>query len=196
MGKPDPSDDAHRFSPAAPDEPYVYGSCSPGWHSVAGQEVCIEEWISFVESRGVERVCCLLAGRHLDGVTGVISQYEAAFGPENVLHTPVPERRLVDADELQDRILPFLEESVEAGQPVVVQSLTGVCRAGQVLAAWLIYGRGYRPTAAVDTLAKTGRDPTAVVEDGSATRSELFSLLGDLVPDTPPDRVEPESTDS
>lgn len=195
MGEPDPSDDAHRFSPAAPDEPYVYGSCSPGWHSAADQETSVEEWISFVESRGVERVCCLLAGRHLDGAAGALSQYEAAFGPENVLHTPVPERRLVDADALRDRILPFLERSVEAGQPVVVQSLTGVCRTGQVLAAWLIYGRGYGPTAAVDTLAETGRDPTAVVEDGPATRSELFALLRGLSPDAPPDGLEPDATE-
>jgi len=195
MGELDPSDDAHRFSPAAPDEPYVYGSCSPGWHSAADQEICIEEWISFVESRDVERVCCLLAGRHLDGAAGVLSQYETAFGPENVLHTPVPERRLVDAGELQNRILPFLERSIETGQPVVVQSLTGVCRTGQVLAAWLIYGRGYEPTAAVDTLAETGRDPTAVVEDGPATRSELFALLRGLSPESPTDSVDPGSTE-
>lgn len=181
MGSREPSPEtAHRFSPAAPEEAYVYGSCSPGWHSAADQDTCIEQWISFVESEGIERVCCLLAGRHLKEERANVGKYEAAFGPSRVLHAPVPERTLVDADRLRTEILPFIEEGVEAGEPVVVQCLTGMGRTGQVLAAWLIYGRGYGSVEAIDAVIESGRDPTAVVDHGDVTRADLLERLADI----------------
>jgi protein-tyrosine phosphatase len=174
-------DDAHRFSPAAPDEQYVYGSCCPGWHAGGDHQTALDRWISFMQSEGIERVCCLMAGRHLDDQEANVAKYEEAFGAENVRHTPVPDRQLVDADRLRTEILPFIEAGVEAGQPVVVHCLSGVCRTGQVLAAWLVYGRGYAPTEAVDTVLEMGRDPTAAVDHGNATRAELFEVFGTLV---------------
>lgn len=171
-------DAAHRFSPAAPDEQYVYGSCSPGWHSAADHGTCLDEWISFMQREGIERVCCLLAGRHLDSNRANLGEYRNAFGAPNVLHTPIPDQQLVDIDRLADDILPFLAESAAAGEPVVVHSLAGISRTGQVLAAWLIHGRGYDPVDAVDTVFESGRDPTVVLEDGDATGSDLFGLLG------------------
>lgn len=170
--------DAHRFSPAAPDEQYVYGSCSPGWHSAGDHEQCLDQWLSFMRARGIERVCCLLAGRHLESAN--LDRYRAAFGEERVRHTPVAEGGLVDTELLRAEILPFLEASVAANEPVVVHGLSGLSRTGQVLAAWLIYGRGYEPTAAVDAVLETGRDPTTTVEHGSATRADLFELLSDV----------------
>lgn len=186
MGPPDNRGEiAHRFSPAAPEEEYVYGSCSPGWHSAADHETCLDQWIEFMESQEIERVCCLMAGRHLDADGANLAKYERAFGAGNVLHTPVPDQRLVPVDRLCEEILPFIEGSVEKEQSVVVQGLTGVERTGQVLAAWLIYGRSYDPIAAVDTVIEAGRDPTAAVEAGNATRSELFELLGRLAERSP-----------
>lgn len=178
-----PQNDAHRFSPAAPHERYVYGSCSPGWHSAADHDTCINEWIRFVQSEGIERVCCLLAGRHLDEQSHMLSRYEETFGERRVLHSPIPDRTLVDVNQLQSEVLPFLQESVDAAEPVVVQCLTGVPRTGQVLAAWLIYGRGYDPVEAVDTVIESGRDPTAVVEEDGVTRAELFERLGEIASD-------------
>jgi protein-tyrosine phosphatase len=174
--------DAHRFSPAAPDEQYVYGACSPGWHSAGDHEERLDQWIEFMRSAGIERVCCLLAGRHVDEQ---FSKYRAEFGDERVRHTPIADGELVSAETLQTDIFPFLEESVEAGEPVVVHSLSGLSRTGQVLAAWLIHWHGYDPTAAVDTVLETGRDPTAVLETGDVTRSDLFALLGEIAEQTP-----------
>ena len=181
MGEPDSRGEiAHRFSPAAPEEQYVYGSCSPGWHSAANHETCLDQWIGFMESQGIERVCCLLAGRHLADERANLDKYETAFGSPNVLHEPVPDEQLVGVEHLDGEILPFVEESVETGRPVVVHGLAGVGRTGQVLAAWLIYSRGYEPSAAVETVREAGRDPTAAVDAGNATRSELFAVLGTL----------------
>jgi protein-tyrosine phosphatase len=169
--------DAHRFSPAAPDEQYVYGACSPGWHSAGDHEERLEQWIEFMRSAGIERVCCLLAGRHVDEQ---FSEYRAAFGEDNVVHAPIADGDLVDVERLRTEIFPFLEASVQADEPVVVHSLSGLSRTGQVLAAWLIHWHGYDPTDAVDTVLETGRDPTAAVEHGNATRSDLFALLGEI----------------
>jgi len=181
MGEPDSRGEiAHRFSPAAPEEQYVYGSCSPGWHSAADHETCLDQWIAFMESQGIERVCCLLAGRHLSDNRANLPKYEEAFGTTNVLHAPVPDKQLVGVDYLDGEILPFLEEGVESGRPVVVHGLAGVGRTGQVLAGWLIAGRGYEPTDAVETVREAGRDPTAAIDAGNATRSELFAVLGTL----------------
>jgi protein-tyrosine phosphatase len=169
--------DAHRFSPAAPDEQYVYGACSPGWHSAGDHEARLAQWIEFMRSAGIERVCCLLAGRHVDEQ---FSEYRAEFGEDRVLHAPIADGDLVDAGALRTDIFPFLEASVVAGEPVVVHSLSGLSRTGQVLAAWLIHRHGYDPTDAVDTVLETGRDPTAAVEHGNATRPDLFALLGEI----------------
>lgn len=170
----------YRFNPAAPGEEHVYGSCSPGWHATSAHQTALDRWITFVRSEGIERVCCLMVGRHLADGRANIARYEDAFGPENVCHTPMPDRQLVDADRLRAEILPFIEAGVEAGEPVVVHGLSGLCRTGQVLAAWLVYGRGYAPTDAVDAVFETGRDPAPAVEDGTATRAELFDVLGGL----------------
>lgn len=164
---------AHRLAPAAPDEEYVYGSCAPGWHSVAGQEPAVDDWIGTVRERGIERVCCLLAG---DG-GGALNRYVEAFGRERVCHTPVPDEHLVPRAELVGEILPFLTESRAAGEPVVVHSLAGLGRTGQVLAAWLVRDRGYDTERAVETVRGMGRDPYDAVAAGNASEADLHALL-------------------
>jgi len=183
MGDHDPGGGAHRLSPAAPDEQYVYGSCSPGWHSAGDHDAALDQWIEQMRSAGIERVCCLLPGRHLDDGLNV-DRYQEAFGAERVVHTPVPDGSLVGVRQLRGEILPFLAEGVAADEPAVVHCLSGLCRTGQVLAAWLIHGRGYEPTGAVDAVLETGRDPTIAVTEGNATRADLFDLLGAVAGDT------------
>lgn len=180
MGDSGTVHEIHRFSPAGPDEEYVYGSCCPGWHATGDHRTAVDRWITFMQSEGIERVCCLMAGRHLDDGDANLAQYENAFGPDNVCHAPTPDRRLVDTALLRTEILPFVEAGVDTGEPVVVHGLSGLCRTGQVLVAWLVYGRGYPPTEAVDTVFETGRDPTTAIEHGNATRAELFDVLGTL----------------
>lgn len=173
-------DYAHRFGPATLEEGYVYGSCAPGWHSAGDFETVLEEWITDVQDEGIERVCCLLTGCHLTDEDLNLARYREAFGEENVCHAPIPDGRLVDQELLTETILPFLDESVESRSPVVVHCLSGVCRTGQVLSAWLVWNRGYDPEAAIEAVREGGRDPLEVVEQGHVTEEDVYELLSTL----------------
>jgi len=172
--------DAHRFSPAAHGDGVVYGACSPGWHSAANREAAVEQWIGTMQRNGIERVCCLLNGRRLDGSDAVLGTYREAFGDRNVLHVPVPIGHLVDGEALCTDILPFLREAAREDEPVVVHCLSGIGRTGQVLAAWLVADRGESPREAIETVRTTGRDPMDTVERGEITRQELLAVLGSV----------------
>lgn len=173
-------DDAHRFSPAAPGEEYVYGSCTPGWHTVSDNETAVTQWLSFVQSQGIERVCCLLAGSSSELQDSALGHYYETFGPANVCHAPTVDSQLIERERLVETILPFLQESVEQESPVVVHCLSGVGRTGQVLAAWLVAARGYHSEEAIETVRELGRDPLAVVERENASEEELFDLLDSM----------------
>lgn len=171
---------AHRFAPAVTDEKYVYGSCTPGWHSADGHEVAIEDWIAFMQAEGIERVCCLLPGRQLAESGANIDCYVDAYGEANVLHAPVPDHHLLSEQRLLEEILPFLAEARNAKQQVVVHCLAGIGRTGQVLAAWLVYNRDYGPERAVEAVQANGRDPTDAIRAGNADEEELYDLLGSV----------------
>lgn len=173
-------DDAHRFSPAAPDEEFVYGACCPGWHSAGTHQTSVEQWISSMQESGIKRVCCLLTGRQLDQQDANIGRYREAFGTTNVLHAPVPDHHLVAESLLNEEILPFLAAGVQRDEPTVVHCLAGIGRTGQVLAAWLVASEGYHPEKAIETVKETGRDPTESVRQGNATTEELLELLGNV----------------
>lgn len=169
--------EGHRFAPATPDEEYVFGSCSPGWHSAADPDTSVHNWITFMQSQGIERVCSLLMGQSEHEPGSHLDRYREAFGEENVCHAPIPDYRLAKQETINDTILPFLAESVEHESPVVVHCLAGVGRTGQVHAAWLVARYGYGPEEAIETVKKMGRDPTETIDRGNATEEELLSLL-------------------
>ena len=168
---------AHRFAPAALGEDFVFGACAPGWHSAATHDAALDDWISFMRADDVERVCCLLPGRQLDAAGANLDRYRAAFGAENVCHAPSPDHDLLDVDLVTGTVLPFLVESRDAGQRVVVHGLAGLGRTGQVLAAWLVHNRDYGPDRAVATVREMGRDPADGVDAGSAAMDDLRTLL-------------------
>lgn len=172
---------AHRFAPAAPHEDLVFGACCPGWHSAASHRDALEDWIAFMRRRDVERVCCLLPGRQLDGCEGNLDRYRRAFGEDGVLHAPTPDHQLVDESLLADEVLPFIDNAVVDEDRVVVHCLAGIGRTGQVLAAWLAHDRGYGPQLAIETVKEMGRHPTDPVRAGNATEEELHELIRKFV---------------
>ncbi|WP_336327044.1 protein phosphatase [Halovenus sp. HT40] len=169
--------DAHRLGPAAPGEEYVYGSCAPGWHAAADHETCIYEWVEDVQSAGIERVCCLLAASENEAERANVGVYREEFGPDRTLHASIPTNRLAEPEQLNGEILPFLEAGKAADEATVVHGLTGLCRTGQVLSAWLAYDRGYRPDRAVRIVEEYGRDPRNVIRNGDATEDDLYEVL-------------------
>ena len=169
--------DAHRFAPAAPDEEFVYGASCPGWHSTVERSDAVEEWIAFMQDRGIERVLCLLSGSQLDRTEASTGRYVRAFGGENVEHVPIADHHLADVETLDTQILPFIEESVATERPVVVHCLAGIGRTGHVLAAWLVSGRDYDPVDAIETVEEMGRSPGDAEDSGNARRGELHELL-------------------
>jgi protein-tyrosine phosphatase len=173
-------EDVHRFAPAAPHEDHVFGACAPGWHTAAEHPTAIEQWVSFMRERDIERVCCLLQMSHSEAMESGFGAYQDAFGSENVKHVPMADRRLVDPDRVRTDVFPFIEASVEADERVVVHGLSGLGRTGQVLAAWLVSHHEYRPHDAVDTVMEMGRDPSIVVDFGAASRHELLDMLGEF----------------
>lgn len=175
-------DDIHRFSRAAPEEERVYGACSPYWHSACENDVAVEQWLAFVQSEGIERVCCLLAGETAEVRESSLRKYQETFGEENVCHAPTRDKHLIRRDTLVDTILPFLAQSVRQRSPVVVHCLSGVGRTGQVLAAWLVAAHGHEPGDAIETVKQTGRDPTVALEREETTEEDLYELL-DSMPD-------------
>jgi protein-tyrosine phosphatase len=170
-----PEDDAYRFAPAAPEVPVVYGACCPGWHTAASRETALDQWLSFMKRRGIERACCLLTGSQLDDDT-MFDRYRRSFG-DNVLHAPIADSRLADVDTLRTEILPFLGAAAAEDSPVVVHCLAGLGRTGHVLAAWLVYGRGYTPQEAVETVREQKRAPMEAVERDDASRRDLLDTL-------------------
>jgi hypothetical protein len=173
-------DNPHRFAPAALDEEHVYGACSPGWHTAASHDEALADWLSFMQSRGVERVCCLLTGEQLDENGGNVRRYREAFGEHDVRHVPIPDYELADVATLESEVLPFLEAAVERGEKVVVHCLSGMGRTGQVLAAWLVYDRGYASERAIRAVKNAGRLPDEAIQAGNATEDDLVALLDRL----------------
>jgi protein-tyrosine phosphatase len=170
----------HRFAPAAPDETYVFGSCAPGWHTAAGHETALDDWLDYVQEQGIERVCCLLPGQQLDATGLNVDRYQSTFGESRVCHAPVPDHHLVSEERLHREILPFLADARDAEERTVVHCLAGIGRTGQVLAAWLVYNRDYGPDRAVETVREMGREPRDAIEAGNADRGDLTALLASV----------------
>lgn len=173
-------EDVHRFAPAATHEDHVFGACAPGWHSAGDHRTAVEQWVSFMQDHGIDRVCCLLSIPPSEVAETNFTLYAETFGRERVKHVPLADRRLIDADRFRRELLPFLVETVEADERVVVHGLSGLGRTGQVLAAWLVAYHEYRPHEAVDTVMEMGRDPSIVAKMSDATRHELLDELGEL----------------
>lgn len=164
-----------QFETAAPEESHVYGACAPGWDRTI--DGTVDAWITFMQSEGIDRVCCLLSERQIADYTDLLGTYRTAFGADRVAHVPVPDHTLMSPATLADGILPFLESTVAADESVVVHCKAGIGRTGQALAGWLVYAHDYAPADALATVTERHRRPDDAVRAGNATRDDLMRLL-------------------
>ena len=168
----------YNFGPANAGEQIVYGAERPGFdfHSVGAQEV--SRWISFMKHNGIVRVCCLLPRQQLDYYeVDLLEEYRHAFGPRNVCSAGIPDCHLCDAETLTGQILPFLRESDQQCEPVVVHCSGGSGRAGHILSAWLVHARAFSIDDALAQVKYPRRNPLEAIIIGNASMAQLRALL-------------------
>jgi protein-tyrosine phosphatase len=163
----------HNFGPASEGETTVFGASRPGYRREPATDADVADWISFMQAEGISRVVCLLCD-----CQDLLAAYGAAFGTDNVLHAPIEDFMLAGPDGLRP-IMRFLAESDAAGQRVVVHCAAGAGRTGQVMAAWLVAGRGLTATVAIAAVeqAHPRRYPMEAATYGNATPEQLLALL-------------------
>ena len=154
----------YNFGPASIEDSIVYGACGPGNE--------VEEWISFMQRHGVERVCCLQMER-----PELVTIYEKELGKDNVRDAPIQDFHICSLSTLKNTILPFLQDSYVRGKRVVVHCAGGNGRTGHVLAAWLVFHADLVPAQAIITVEQMGRNPREAIRVNNATEAELTDLL-------------------
>lgn len=165
---------AYNFAPASSSEDVVYGACRPCYHQYTSTDDTVQDWIDFMNSENIDRVCCLLDEGQLVEYDKLLQQYRDQFGAKNVCHAPIQDFSTVSRSTLYDQILPFLDQSDDCNQKVVVHCSAGSGRTGHVLALWLHLRRGYTLVEAISKVEQMGRNPLE-----ATTLPELKSLIGD-----------------
>lgn len=144
----------YKFAAACETESIIFGASRPGY-----SDARVKDWIDFMKRHGIERVCCLLAEEQLVGYPDLLDCYQQAFGADNVCWAAIADFEICDRATLQQTILPFLMASDRKQQKTVVHCGGGIGRTGQILAAWLIFARGFSKPDAIKAVRKTGRNP-------------------------------------
>lgn len=144
----------YKFAPASKREQTVFGAARP---SFSDQNVA--DWIEFMKRQRIQRICCLLPESQLAPYSNLIATYQQEFEPSHVCWSPITDFQLCDRVALTQVILPFLSKADQSSERVVVHCSGGVGCTGQVLAAWLIYGRGFSKQEAIAAVKKSGRNP-------------------------------------
>ena len=153
----------YKFAAASPSETIVFGSARPGYSSNQ-----VNEWIEFMQSQDIKRVCCLLSQTQLDRYSDLLGIYRQTFGSDRVCWSPIEDFQLVDRQTLIQEILPFLAitprglreaNADHQNEKVVVHCSGGIGRTGHVLVA----ERGFSNKTAIATVKQTGRNPYEAV---------------------------------
>ena len=166
------------FAAAQSGENAIYGAQRPGYNAKSVGQDPIDAWVSFMKKQGIQRVCCLLGPDQLALYKpDLLGQYCKAFGEDHVRSAPVKDYHLCDRETLDMKILPFLLQADEDGEPTVVHCSGGSGRTGHILAAWLVRQRGLSAERALHAVVATGRNPYESVRCGNATCAQLHELL-------------------
>jgi protein-tyrosine phosphatase len=156
------SDDAvhnmHKFAAASAHETIAFGAAKPGY-----ADAQVAQWIQFMQTQGIQRVCCLLTLTQLAPYSDLLKAYREAFGENSICWTPLEDFQLADRQILMEQILPFLTEADQQGDRVVVHCAGGIGRTGQVLAAWLVSQRGFSNQDAIAAVRRSDRNPHEAV---------------------------------
>ncbi len=144
----------YRFAAASETELIVFGASRPGY-SIRQ----VQQWIEFMQTQGIQRVCCLLPETQLARYSNLLETYQQVFGTNRVCWAPLEDLQIADSKILTQIALPFLLAADRCQEMVVVHCSGGIGRTGQVLAAWLVRGRGLPGKVAIATVRKTGRNP-------------------------------------
>jgi protein-tyrosine phosphatase len=148
----------YKFSAAAADESIVFGAARPGYSHRQ-----VKMWIEFMQSHGIERVCCLLSEPQLERYSDLLNMYRQYFGSDSICWSPIADFQIVDRGVLINQILPFLSLADRQSKRVIVHCAGGVGRTGQILAAWLVAGRGFSRKLAIANVQQSGRNPYEAV---------------------------------
>ncbi len=166
----------YNFGPANFAEAIVFGAQRPGYPSKTVETATVTSWIDYMQSNGIERVCCLLGGSQLAFYEDLLGSYRLFFGSANVCSAPIEDYYLSTQDNLTGVIMPFLQESDRMASKAVVHCSGGSGRTGHVLATWLHRGRGFSVDDAIEEAGKT-RNPKEAISCGKATLHELKMLI-------------------
>ncbi|MEO0708112.1 MAG: dual specificity protein phosphatase family protein [Cyanobacteria bacterium J06649_5] len=144
----------YKFATASENEPIVFGAARPG-----SSHEQVNEWLQFMQSQDIKRVCCLLSAPQLNQYANLLEIYQQTFGIGQVCWAPIEDFSFADPEVLIHQILPFLATANQKNERVVVHCAGGIGRTGHVLAAWLIAARGFSKKAAIEEVKATGRNP-------------------------------------
>jgi protein-tyrosine phosphatase len=162
---------SYNFGTAVPREEIVHGACRPG-HPVYAAETSVEEWLRFLDNRGITRVCCLLDDPQLGLYDGLLETYRGHFGIDYVCHAPLSDYTVVAPRTYHGTIAPFLHEATNHNDRVVVHCSAGQGRTGHLLALWVAEKYDWGIKQAVQAVQATGRSPLE-----AATLDELRDIL-------------------
>ena len=165
----------YKFAAASKQELIVFGSAKPGF---ANKKV--SNWIEYMQHQKIERVCCLLPQKQLVPYSDLLGTYEQKFGQQKVCWSPIDDFTIPDSRALTGKILPFLLEADKHSEKVVVHCSGGVGRTGLVLAAWLVYGRGFSHKTAIAAVKQTGRNPYEAAIAAVFRAKNPFKVVADI----------------
>jgi protein-tyrosine phosphatase len=142
----------YKFAAAWEQENVIFGSAKPR-HS----EADVAQWVVFMRSQGIQRVCCLLSSSQVADYSDLLMIYRQEF--RQVCWAPIEDFQLVNRETLVQQILPFLADAALCKEKTVVHCSGGVGRTGQILASWLVYKRRPSNREAIAAVKRTGRNP-------------------------------------